>query len=290
MALQAEEKKLPKLLDLGSKKCIPCKKMAPILEELKKDYADKFVTEFIDVWVKENAAKAQEYKIETIPTQIFFNAEGKELFRHVGFYSKEEILDKFRGLGVDFGEKSDSDTIDLSATNINPDTGRPCVVRKEPEKAQSIIEITKDQPAPEYRFIVYFFCSGGQCPCSGAIEIGAYNTLVKYFSADMKSGKIEWKKLDVAEEEHAHFADEYELEPLDHLHDGLVIVEIKGNKRGRWKNLIEADMLKDTDDEYTAYVKKEVETFIRGDIKVKTERPVGDPQKSQNSKQEGQKP
>jgi len=72
--------------------------MAPILEELKKDYADKFVTEFIDVWENEGAAK--KYGVEVIPTQIFFDANGKELFRHVGFYSKEDILNKWKELGI----------------------------------------------------------------------------------------------------------------------------------------------------------------------------------------------
>lgn len=96
--------KLPKLLDLGAGKCIPCKMMAPILEELKKEYADRMTVEFIDVWVDPDAAKP--YGIEVIPTQIFYDAEGKELFRHVGFFGKEDILGKWRELGVDVRTKS----------------------------------------------------------------------------------------------------------------------------------------------------------------------------------------
>ena len=149
------------------------------------------------------------------------------------------------------------------APGINPYTCKPCVLGKDFEKAQDIIERAKDQPAPEHRFAVHFFFSGGQCPCSQAIETGAYNTLAKHFSADLKSGRIEWTKLDVAEEGNAHFADEYELEPLEHLHNGLVIVEIKGNKRGRWKKLSEADALKGAEAEYAAYVKKEMDAFIQ---------------------------
>jgi thioredoxin 1 len=91
-------KPLPKLLDLGAGKCIPCKMMAPILEGLKKEYAAVFTTEFIDVWQDENAGK--KYGIETIPTQIFLDATGKELFRHTGFFSKEDILAKWKELGV----------------------------------------------------------------------------------------------------------------------------------------------------------------------------------------------
>ncbi|MHC1765474.1 MAG: organomercurial lyase [Verrucomicrobiia bacterium] len=89
---------LPKLLDLGADKCIPCKMMAPILEELRKEYAGKLEVVFIDVWKDPDAAKP--YGIDVIPTQIFYDATGKERFRHSGFFGKEDILSKWRELGV----------------------------------------------------------------------------------------------------------------------------------------------------------------------------------------------
>jgi len=89
---------LPKLLDLGATKCIPCKKMAPILEELKKTYAGKLEVEFIDVWQNPDAGK--QYSVQLIPTQIFYDAAGKELFRHEGFFGREDILAKWQELGV----------------------------------------------------------------------------------------------------------------------------------------------------------------------------------------------
>jgi thioredoxin 1 len=94
--------RLPKLVDLGAHQCIPCKKMAPILERLTKEYAGSFEVEFIDVWQKENAATAMAYGVKQIPTQVFLDREGKELWRHVGFISKEDILKKWRELGYDF--------------------------------------------------------------------------------------------------------------------------------------------------------------------------------------------
>jgi thioredoxin 1 len=93
--------KLPRLLDLGADKCVPCKLMAPILEALKKDYAGRMHVEFIDVWKNTEAAK--QYGVEAIPTQIFYSAEGKELFRHVGFFGRDDILGKWKELGVDLG-------------------------------------------------------------------------------------------------------------------------------------------------------------------------------------------
>jgi thioredoxin 1 len=92
-------KKLPRLVDLGADKCIPCKMMAPILEEMKKQYAGKLDVEFIDVWKNKEAADT--YNINLIPTQIFFDDAGKERFRHEGFFSKEDILAKWKEFGVD---------------------------------------------------------------------------------------------------------------------------------------------------------------------------------------------
>lgn len=97
-------KALPKLLDLGATQCIPCKMMAPILEEMKKEYAGRMEVEFVDVWQKENAERAKKHGIESIPTQIFFDPAGKELRRHVGYISKEDILATWKELGFDFAQ------------------------------------------------------------------------------------------------------------------------------------------------------------------------------------------
>lgn len=89
---------LPRLVDLGSVGCIPCKEMAPILEELKTAYAGKVEVEFIDV--NANPAAADKYKISLIPTQIFIDEDGKEVFRHEGFYPKADILAQFEKMGI----------------------------------------------------------------------------------------------------------------------------------------------------------------------------------------------
>lgn len=96
-------KKLPRLVDLGADKCIPCKMMAPVLKELAAEYKGKLEMVFIDVW--KNPQEGPKYKIRVIPTQIFFDASGKELFRHEGFFSKEDILAKWKKLGFDLSKK-----------------------------------------------------------------------------------------------------------------------------------------------------------------------------------------
>jgi len=73
--------------------------MEPILAELKRDYGGKLDVEFIDIYADE--ASAAMYGVDGIPTQIFFGADGKELYRHIGFYAKEEILAKWAELGVE---------------------------------------------------------------------------------------------------------------------------------------------------------------------------------------------
>lgn len=94
--------KLPKLLELGSKKCVPCREMAPILEKMSKDFAGYFTVEFVDVWLKENIEVGKKYNLEGIPTQIFLDADGKELGRNIGFIPEEEILKKWKLWGYDF--------------------------------------------------------------------------------------------------------------------------------------------------------------------------------------------
>ena len=86
------------MIDLGAKKCIPCKMMAPIMEKMEKKYDGKAAIVFIDVW--EHREQAQRFGIRAIPTQIFYDADGKEVTRHVGFMPEEAIVKTLSQLGV----------------------------------------------------------------------------------------------------------------------------------------------------------------------------------------------
>ena len=97
-AVEVPVKGMVTMVDLGAKKCIPCKMMAPILEKLEKVYAGKAAVIFFDVW--EDQAPARRFGIRTIPTQIFFDKDGKEVYRHEGFLSEEEIVRRFNDMGV----------------------------------------------------------------------------------------------------------------------------------------------------------------------------------------------
>ena len=90
---------LPRLVEIGAEKCIPCRMMQPILAELRQEYAGKLQVDMVDVW--KHPEQADKYGIQTIPTQVIYDSSGKEVFRHIGFYPKDEILAKFKELGID---------------------------------------------------------------------------------------------------------------------------------------------------------------------------------------------
>ena len=77
------------MIDLGATECVPCKMMAPILEKLKKTYQDKAAIVFIDVW--KNREQVSRFGIRAIPTQVFYDATGREVSRHVGFMSEAAL-------------------------------------------------------------------------------------------------------------------------------------------------------------------------------------------------------
>ena len=92
-------KNMVTMVDLGAHKCIPCKMMAPILEKMEKEYKGRAAIVFIDVW--QDRSQAKKYGIRAIPTQIFFDKSGKEVYRHVGFMAEDAIVKQLGKMGVD---------------------------------------------------------------------------------------------------------------------------------------------------------------------------------------------
>ena len=78
-------------VELGSVNCIPCKAMQKVMKAVEEKYGSQLKIIFYDVWKEEQAHYAQEYKIRLIPTQVFLDANGKELMRHEGFYPEKDI-------------------------------------------------------------------------------------------------------------------------------------------------------------------------------------------------------
>jgi thioredoxin 1 len=77
-------------IELGADKCIPCKAMQPVMREIAQENKGTIQVVFYDVWKTPKYAK--DYGIQMIPTQVFIDKNSEEIFRHVGFYPKEDII------------------------------------------------------------------------------------------------------------------------------------------------------------------------------------------------------
>jgi thioredoxin 1 len=85
-------------IELGADKCIPCKAMQPVMREIAQEYKGTIQVVFYDVWKTPKYAK--DYGIQMIPTQVFIDKNGDEIFRHVGFYAKDEIIKLLKEKGI----------------------------------------------------------------------------------------------------------------------------------------------------------------------------------------------
>jgi thioredoxin 1 len=88
----------PFLVDFGANSCIPCRQIRPVLKEVDKEYAGKTRVLIIDVYKYQDLAR--EYKIQLLPTLVFFDPKGKEAFRHMGVLDKEKIVAKLKEIGM----------------------------------------------------------------------------------------------------------------------------------------------------------------------------------------------
>jgi thioredoxin 1 len=95
----ADTSPLPKFLNFGADRCIPCKQMVPVREAIAAEYAGQVEVGFIDVWADREAGRA--YHVRVIPTQLILDAEGRELFRHEGYWPKEQVLAQFAAVGIE---------------------------------------------------------------------------------------------------------------------------------------------------------------------------------------------
>ena len=87
----------PTVIDLGARTCSECRKMAPILEALATEYQGKASVLFVDVY--EEKSTARKFRIQMIPTQIFFNVNGQEVKRHIGAMERDEIIKELKAAG-----------------------------------------------------------------------------------------------------------------------------------------------------------------------------------------------
>jgi thioredoxin 1 len=87
-------------VEIGAASCIPCKMMQPIMKAVAEEYKGQVKVVFHDVWTKTGRQDAEKYKIRVIPTQVFLDIDGREYFRHEGFFPKEELVKVLKMQGV----------------------------------------------------------------------------------------------------------------------------------------------------------------------------------------------
>jgi thioredoxin 1 len=87
-------------IELGSVRCIPCQQMQPVMKSIGERYGKQVKVVFHDVWTEAGAPFAKQYNIEAIPTQVFLDKDGKEYFRHVGYFPEEELVKILQQKGV----------------------------------------------------------------------------------------------------------------------------------------------------------------------------------------------
>ena len=87
-------------VEIGSVNCIPCKAMQPIMKEVEEEYKGQVKIVFHDVWTPKGKADAAKYNIRVIPTQVFLDKDGKEYYRHEGYFPKEGVVQAIKMRGV----------------------------------------------------------------------------------------------------------------------------------------------------------------------------------------------
>jgi thioredoxin 1 len=93
-------KPLVTFVELGSVNCIPCKAMQPIMKAVEEEYKGQVRIVFHDVWTGKGKKDAEKYNIRVIPTQVFLDKDGKEFYRHEGFFPKEGVVEVIKMQGV----------------------------------------------------------------------------------------------------------------------------------------------------------------------------------------------
>lgn len=94
------DKVLVTFVEIGAAKCIPCKMMQPIMKEVTEEYKGQVKVVFHDVWTQQGKVDAARYNNRVIPTQVFLDKEGKEYYRHEGFFPKEDVVRVIKMQGV----------------------------------------------------------------------------------------------------------------------------------------------------------------------------------------------
>ena len=252
---QAVAVELPKMIDLGADKCIPCKKMAPMLVALREDFTGQFDVVFIDVW--KNRQAAVPYGIKLIPTQIFFDEDGKELFRHQGFYSRADILGKWSQLGYEFAVPGEGVRTDSPPETTESDSAassiQPAGEGAEPAGATA----GADAHQGADKVIAYYFHWTTRCQSCLEIEQYSRDVMIETFGDQLEADRLEWHAHNMEQPEHEHFQTDFELSTA-----ALVLVRLTDGAIIEWKVLGDVWKLVEVREDLQDYVEAETRAYL----------------------------
>jgi thioredoxin 1 len=242
---------LPKMIDLGADKCIPCKKMAPILVALREDFAGQFDVVFIDVW--KNRQAGAPYGIKLIPTQIFFDEDGKELFRHQGFYSRADILGKWSQLGYAFTAPGEGVRFDSQPETDESETAEPETAESDAAGARA----GADAHQGAEKVIAYYFHWTVRCQTCLEIEKYSRNVMIETFGDQLEADRLEWRAHNMEQPDYEHFQTDFELST-----SSLVLVRLADGAIAEWKVLGDVWKLVEIPEDLQDYVEAETRAFL----------------------------
>lgn len=131
------------------------------------------------------------------------------------------------------------------------------------EPAKSIVKLTKDtlgtKPQGEPKLIVYYFHGYQRCPTCFKLESYSRETLERRFVDELKSGRIEWKVVNIEEKGNEHFADDYKL-----YTKSVIVSVIQNNQQVSWKNLDKIWQLVGDQSVFEDYIATEVKACEQG--------------------------
>ncbi len=110
------------------------------------------------------------------------------------------------------------------------------------------------------KIITYYFHGTNRCRTCLKIEELTKITVNTHFQDELKKGRLQWQPVNIDLPENKHFVEDYNLYTRS-----VVVVDMRGEKVSRWKNLERIWQLVSKEDVFKQYIQKEVAAYLKGE-------------------------
>jgi thioredoxin 1 len=245
---------LPCLLDFWMEGCVPCRRTLPVVETVRRQHAGKLRVECVDIGQHPEMGKL--FRIDTVPTLIFFDVAGKEVHRHQGALKQEEMSALLNRLNLmASGTKA--------AKNDRSLESLVALLEIAPER-KSGRDISKREGEVANGFLACYFHGNVRSGCSQRLEEAAHGTISEQLKPSLQGRDLAWNVLDIEEPGNAHWAKTFDLTLEDYdLSRGIVVlVEMAGGKPKRWKVIGDLASYRGDSDALVEYVQNNTADFL----------------------------